>query len=100
MTSLIVIILFAAGIVAGRLFKNNTPARKGIDKLVTLTIYVLLFLLGISVGINDEIINDFSKIGYTAVLLTIGAILGSLILAKIVYNYFFIHHPINEDSEQ
>ena len=89
MTSLIVILLFAAGIIVGRFIRNNRFARRGIDRLVTFAVYLLLFLLGISVGINDKIINDFSRIGYTAVLLTLGAVLGSLFLAKIVYHYFF-----------
>ena len=89
MTSLIVILLFAAGIIAGRFVKNNDSARRGIDRLVTFAVYLLLFLLGISVGINDKIINDFSRIGYTAVLLTLGAVFGSLIFANIVYHYFF-----------
>ncbi len=91
MTSLTVILLFAAGIVAGRFILKNDSVRKGVDRLVTFVIYLLLFLLGISVGINDKIINDFGKIGYTAILLTIGAVFGSLILAKIVYHYFFKH---------
>ncbi len=93
MTSLTVIGLFIGGIAAGRLFRNSDTARKGIDTLVTWAVYGLLFLLGISVGINDKVINDFTKIGYTAILLTIGAVLGSLILAKIVYQYFFKQTP-------
>ncbi len=63
MTSLIVILLFVAGIVVGRLFRNKQTTRKNVDRLVNVAIFVLLFLLGISVGINDKIIVDFSKIG-------------------------------------
>ncbi len=93
MTSLIVILLFIAGIVAGLLFRNKNKAKKRIDILVTVAIYALLFLLGISVGINNKIIEDFSKIGLQAVLLTIGAVFGSLILAKVVYHLFFKRPP-------
>ena len=89
MTSLIVILLFVVGIVVGRLFRDKQTTRRNIDRLVSMAIYVLLFLLGISVGINEKIINDFSRIGYNAIVLTIGAILGSLILAKVVYSIFF-----------
>jgi len=89
MTSYIVITLFAIGIAVGRLFRNKNTTRKNVDRAVTWSVYALLFLLGISVGINDEIINNFSRIGYKALWLTLGAVLGSIILAKIVYNLFF-----------
>ena len=98
MTSLIVIFLFVAGIVVGRLLRDKKTTRKNIDRLVSVAIFVLLFLLGISVGINDKITNDFSKIGYNAILLTIGAVLGSLILAKVVYHLFFKQSALTSRS--
>ncbi len=67
--------------------------------LVYVAIFVLLFLLGISVGINDKIIADFSNLGYSALLLTTGAVLGSLILAKVVFHYFFKQQPLSTDSQ-
>lgn len=99
MTSLTVIVLFISGIIAGRFFRNRESSRRWIDILVTWAVYILLFLLGISVGINDKIINDFTKIGYTSVLLTIGAVAGSIILAKIVYIYFFDRSSETETKE-
>jgi len=99
MTSLTVIVLFISGIIAGRFFRNRESSRRWIDILVTWAVYILLFLLGISVGINDKIINDFTKIGYTSVLLTIGAVAGSIILAKIVYISFFDRSSETETKE-
>ena len=100
MTSLIVILLFIVGIVVGRLFRNKKTTRKNIDRLVSVAIFILLFLLGISVGINDKIIADFSKIGYNAIVLTLGAVLGSLILAKVVYSLFFKQPSHSEGMEE
>jgi uncharacterized membrane protein YbjE (DUF340 family) len=97
MTSLIVILLFVVGIVVGRLFRDQQTTRRNIDRLVSVAIFVLLFLLGISVGINEKIVADFSKIGYNAIVLTLGAVLGSLILAKIVYGLFFKQSPKTEE---
>jgi len=100
MTSLIVILLFVVGIVVGRLFRNKQTTRKNIDRLVSVAIYALLFLMGVLEGINDKIIADFSNIGYNAFVLTLGAVLGSLILAKIVYSLFFKQSPHREDMEE
>jgi uncharacterized membrane protein YbjE (DUF340 family) len=98
MTSFIVIALFTTGILAGRFFRKNETAKRYIDHLVTWAVYLLLFLLGISVGINEKVLNDFSKIGYTALLLTIGAVIGSIILAKIVFIRFFKNTNLTDDK--
>ena len=100
MTSFVVIALFAAGILVGRFFRKKETARKQIDRLVTWAVYLLLFLLGISVGINEKILNDFSKIGYTAILLTFGAVLGSVILAKVVFHRFFRNTNLTDEKTQ
>jgi len=97
MTSYIVIALFAAGIMVGRLFREKDKTRKKVDLAVTWSVYLLLFLLGISVGVNDDIIQNFSRIGYKAFWLTIGAVGGSVLLAKIIFNLFF---KSNEDKMQ
>jgi uncharacterized membrane protein YbjE (DUF340 family) len=100
MTSVTVILLFVAGIAAGRLFRKKEKARKGIDIMITWAIYLLLFLLGISVGTNEKIINEFSVIGLTAVLLTAGALAGSLLLARPVYYRFFRNIETNTETEK
>lgn len=89
MTSYIVIALFAIGIGIGRLFREKDTTRKNVDTAVTWSVYLLLFLLGITVGTNKEIINNFSRIGYQAFWLTFGAVCGSVLLAWLVYRLFF-----------
>ncbi len=89
MTSYIVIALFAIGIAIGWLLRDKEKARKGVDAAVTWAVYLLLFLLGISVGINKDIINNFTRIGYQAFWLTFGAVAGSVLLACLVYHFFF-----------
>ena len=46
-----------------------------------LRIWVLLFILGIEVGGNEQIIKGLHTIGLEAVILTIGGTLGSVIAA-------------------
>lgn len=89
MTSYIVIALFAVGILVGRQFREKEKARRKVDLAVTWSVYLLLFLLGISVGINEDITGNFSRIGYKAFWLTVGAVGGSILLAKLVYVLFF-----------
>lgn len=67
--------------------------RKGktqwIPGLITLAVWILLFLLGIAVGHNEEILGHLDTIGWQALLLSLGAVLGSVLLASVVYRYFF-----------
>ena len=99
MTSYIVIALFAAGIAVGRLFREKEKTRKKVDLAITWSVYLLLFLLGISVGINDDITQNFSRIGYKAFWLTVGAVGGSILLAKLVYVLFFKSYKDAETKE-
>ena len=54
---------------------------KKIHPIITLLIWLLLFILGIQVGSNEEIIRGLHTIGYEAVVLTLGGTLGSVIAA-------------------
>jgi uncharacterized membrane protein YbjE (DUF340 family) len=49
---------------------------KKIHPIITLLIWLLLFILGIEVGSNEEIIRGLHTIGYEAVVLTLGGDLG------------------------
>ena len=79
--------IMLGGVLTGYLLRNR---RLGwVSKGITVAIWVLLFLLGIAVGNNEEILNNLDTIGWQAVVLSAGAVLGSVVLAKLVYNFFF-----------
>lgn len=48
-------------------------------------IYLLLLVMGVVVGANREIMNNLSSIGLKALVITVGAVVGSLIAAKLCY---------------
>ena len=54
---------------------------KKIHQIITLLIWLLLFILGIEVGSNEQIIKGLHTIGLEAVILTLGGTLGSVIAA-------------------
>ena len=78
-----VIGLMLAGMLTGFLLPKY---RLGfIHPVITLLIWVLLFLLGMEVGGNDTIIRGLHTIGLEALILTIGGTLGSVIAAKVLW---------------
>jgi len=85
-----VLLLMTLGFVLGYVLRNKNKFIQFSNKATTLIIYALLFLLGIGVGLNKTIVSNMTTIGLQAILITFGAVLGSLIFAYITYKLFFI----------
>ena len=88
----IILGLMTAGMVIGAILRHNEKIIKRVNVLVTWSIFALLFLLGIAVGLNDELVKNLDSLGFHALVITIASILGSVILSWIVYHYFFRNH--------
>ena len=84
---LIVIGLMVCGILIGFRFRKRNL--KFISPLITVAIWILLFLLGLSVGGDPKIMNNLGTIGGEALWLTLGAVGGSVLCAWGVYRFFF-----------
>lgn len=74
-----IIALMLAGMLAGYLLRKRDL--KKIHSVITLLIWLLLFILGIEVGGNEQIVKGLHTLGMEAVILTIGGTLGSVIAA-------------------
>lgn len=85
-----IILILLSGIGCGYLLRNKKTLIRYTDKMLTYSIYLLLFLLGISVGNNQTIITNFAEIGFKAILLSTSGVLGTIILALFVYKIFFL----------
>lgn len=71
--------LMLTGILLGYLLRKRDL--KKIHQIITLLIWLLLFILGIEVGSNEQIIKGLHTIGLEAVILTLGGTLGGVIAA-------------------
>ncbi len=89
-----VISIMLLGVAVGYLFRNRKIPFLG--KAITLFILLLLFLLGAQVGSNSTIMNNLSTIGTEALIITLGALLGSVLLSWGVYVWFFKNKTIEE----
>ena len=77
------------GVFIGRFLRDFSKIQIAINKMVMVVIFLLLFLLGVSIGKNDMILDNLTTLGMQAWWLTLGGVLGSVILAKIVYVKFY-----------
>ena len=92
----VVIGLMFVGMLTGYFFKNIKVT--WIGKVITVLIWLLLFLLGIDVGGNQMIMSGLHTIGLDALVITIGAVLGSVIGARLLWNW--INKDLKEEVEQ
>jgi uncharacterized membrane protein YbjE (DUF340 family) len=84
-----VIALVLAGALFGFLMRARAALLKSVNVLVNAAIYILLLLLGISVGSNKEIIQNLGTIGIKSSILTIGAVAGSIAVGVIFQKLAF-----------
>lgn len=79
----VVIACMLAGIAVGYLFRSRKI--HFIHRLILILIWVLLFLLGLEVGANEAVVNQFGKLGFDAFLLAVAGTLGSVILTWLLW---------------
>ncbi len=85
-----------SGILFGYLFKKKKIT--WISRVITLLIWVLLFLLGIDVGSNQAIMSGLHTIGQEALVITVGAVLGSVVGARLLWKW--INKDLKEEARQ
>lgn len=83
-----VIGIMFGGVALGFLFRKQAILQK-LGKPISYTIYLLLFFLGLSVGGNNEIVNNLPSLGGQALLLAFAGTLGSVVAAWGVSKLFF-----------
>ena len=82
---LIVVSLMLCGIAVGYMLRNkNTHI---VSRIITVLIWLLLFLLGIEVGSNPRIVMGMQTLGIEALLLTIGGAVGTILCAWLLWIY-------------
>lgn len=77
------------GIVAGRLLRTRPRPLRAAEWLAAAAIYLLLFLLGLSVGGDSSIMGALEELGAQALVLSVGSVAGSVLLAAVVSARFF-----------
>jgi len=84
-----VILFLAAGVAVGYLLRSKITFLTAAGSAAMWSLYLLIFLLGISVGANDAAIRAFGRLGWQAFVLSAGGIVGSILVSCVVSRMFF-----------
>lgn len=86
---LLVLTLMAVGMLLGFLLRDRRGLLRSVDPSISVAIFLLLFLLGVSVGKNEVIMSHLDTLGVQALVLSVGAVTGSVLAAFIVQKIYF-----------
>ncbi len=84
-----ILILMFGGMIIGHVISSRKKLVNVLEKLIMWSIFLLLFLLGIAIGRNPEIMQALGTLGLTAMILSLGGIGGSVIMAYVLWRIFF-----------
>jgi len=79
----IVLAFMFVGIVTGYLFRSRKIRFQ--NGVILTLIWVLLFLLGLEVGLNDNVVKKFASLGLEAAIIAAAATFGSVLAAKLLW---------------
>lgn len=82
------------GIAVGYLLRNRNMS--WIHKIIPILIWLLLFILGVDVGNNKDIIDGLPVIGVDALIITLGAVAGSLLASWALWRWIIKNKSGNE----
>lgn len=84
-----ILLIMLSGILAGYLLRKRSGIAAFLDKCILWAIYLLLFLMGLSIGRDPLIMASLPSLGMTALAISLSAISGSLIAAFLLWRFVF-----------
>ena len=88
-----VVLIMCAGMLLGYIIRHKTRLIPWVGRFTSWSIYILLFLLGVAIGVNQIIVNNLPVLGLKALIITLGGVSGSLFMAWI------LHKLVSKSSE-
>ena len=95
---LTVVLIALLGIALGYLLRRHRWLQR-VDMTIMLTIFVMLFVLGLTVGGNEYVVENLPSLGGLAALIALAAMTGSAVLVSLVYHFFFKEQGGDGDDE-
>ena len=84
MRILLYIFILLAGAFISSKGKISELVLKNLSKLQYACLLLLLFIMGVNIGINDQIISTFGKLGMQAIVLSLSSIVLSVAAVRLV----------------
>lgn len=80
-----IICCLMAGFAVGRLIKGQIGVH--VSKTISLLVWLLLFLLGLNIGVNEAVFMSFASLGVDALIIGTAATVGSAAASWVLWKY-------------
>jgi uncharacterized membrane protein YbjE (DUF340 family) len=84
-----VFIFLFAGIITGFLLREKKRVVAFFEKALMFSVFLLLFFFGAEAGLNEKVTSTFFSSGINGILISVGAVLGSILFSIPVYFFIF-----------
>ncbi|MGB9728336.1 MAG: LysO family transporter [Thermoprotei archaeon] len=84
--TLSIIVILSLGFAVGHAMKHK-HLQINVDKYLVFFVIVLLFLIGVSLGSSETIVQSLTILGLKSLALALASILGSAVVAYIITRY-------------
>ncbi len=93
-----IIATMLTGILLGYFLKDKKFTQHT-GKTISLTIFTMLFIMGLNIGSNKELIENLGEFGWQAAIISVSATCGSILASWIIFRLFFKEHTQNQEQE-
>ena len=76
MFKVLILLIVSAGV--GYMLRRNSGLRKALSRTTSVTIFLLLFMFGLSIGSNESILSNIHKDGVKAGAIALLGVAGSI----------------------
>ena len=83
-----VLSLLVTGFLVGYLLRRF-PVLEKLETSISWTVLLMLFVFGISIGMNETLLQNLGRFGSQAALLAVFGVAGSLLSSYIAYHIFY-----------
>lgn len=99
MDILLYLIILALGAFIGNRKLLKDSIMKKLDHIQTLALLLLLFIMGISIGMDRDVITSFATIGIQAIILAVFSVIFSILGVKLVSKKLLTIEEEREESD-
>lgn len=84
---MVVLIILLVSVGVGLLLRRF-PAVNKISESSGLTVFLLLFVFGITIGLDKKLMAGFSSLGLQAVAMAVAGVVGSIVFSLLIMRIF------------
>lgn len=95
---LYLVILIIGAFIGSKNWLKDSIMKK-LDHIQTFSLLLLLFIMGISIGMDRDVITSFASIGMQAVVLAVFSVIFSVLGVKIVSKHVFTLKEKREEND-